>query len=204
MLCIVLWGIGCCALTFKFWGAGSDAQAAAASFAGALFGGGALLLGNWINRFNDHKKVAQEQACEVKKLKALIAAKLIDVVRSLLQAKSDIEMQNMRLYQPPPMPFTDSLGAKLLILEMGAIDAIMTLRSNLAITRQNMDAVTVRARFEALEPESLLNGLAHDMTVLAEVFMHIAPDRKIRGYGPVPEPVTEILTRTAQHLRGLG
>jgi hypothetical protein len=42
-------------------GIGHD-QAAAPGLAGALFGGAALLLGNWINRANDRFKVAQEQA----------------------------------------------------------------------------------------------------------------------------------------------
>lgn len=53
------------------WGIGHD-QAAAAGLAGALFGGAALLLGNWINRANDRFKAAQEQAGQVEKLKTML------------------------------------------------------------------------------------------------------------------------------------
>ena len=42
-------------LACRPWGIGHD-QAAAAGLAGALFGGAALLLGNWINRANDRFK----------------------------------------------------------------------------------------------------------------------------------------------------
>lgn len=41
--------------------------------------------------------------------------------------------------RPRQMPFTESLGMKLLALEQGVIDAIATLRSNLAATRKSMD-----------------------------------------------------------------
>lgn len=78
------------------------------------------------------------------------------------------------------MPFTDSLGTKLLVLKKGAIDAIAILRSNLAVTRQSMDEMAAGARFGLLKAISLSNGLGHDMTVLAEAFTHIAPTRKLR------------------------
>jgi hypothetical protein len=187
-------------------------QAAAAGLAGALFGGAALLLGNWINRANDRFKAAQEQAGQIEKLKILIAAELVDVACGLMSAKQLVdaaiislraggpvsETLDMSLYRPRLMPFTDSLGPKLLALEKGAIDAITTLRSNLAVTRQSMDEVTAGARFGLLKATSLSNGLGHDMSILAEVFTHIAPTRKLLPLGAEPELVAEVLNRAAK------
>lgn len=197
-------------LASRPWGIGHD-QAAAAGLAGALFGGAALLLGNWINRANDRFKAAQEQAGQIEKLKTMIAAELVDVACGLMSAKQLVdaaiisaraggqvsEALDMSPYRPRQMPFTDSLGTKLLALEKGAIDAIATLRSNLAVTRQSMDEVTAGARFGLLKATSLSNGLGHDMTVLAEVFTHIAPARKLLIADAEPELVTEILKRAA-------
>lgn len=198
-------------LACRPWGIGHD-QAAAAGLAGALFGGAALLLGNWINRANDRFKAAQEQAGQIEKLKTMIAAELVDVACGLMSAKQLVdaaiinaraggqvsEALDMSPYRPRQMPFTDSLGTKLLVFEKGAIDAIATLRSNLAATRQGMDEVTAGARFDLLKATSLSNGLGHDMTVLAEVFTHIAPTRKLLIADAEPELVTEILKRAAE------
>jgi hypothetical protein len=187
-------------------------QAAAASLAGALFGGAALLLGNWINRANDQCKTAREQAGEIEKLKTMIAAELVDVACGLMSAKQLVdaaiisaraggqvsETLDMSSYRPRQMPFTDSLGTKLLILKNGAIDAIATLRSNLAVTRQLMDEVTAGARFGLPKATFLSNTLSQDMTVLAEVFTHIAPTRKLLIADAEPELVTEILKRAAK------
>ncbi len=193
------------------WGSGHD-QAAAAGLAGALFGGAALLLGNWINRANDRFKAALEQSGQVEKLKVMIGAELVDVACGLMSAKQLVdaaiislraggpvsETLDMSQYRPRQMPFTDSLGTKLLALGKGAIDAIATLRSNLAVTRQSMDEVTAGARFGLLKATSLSNGLGHDISVLAEAFTHIAPTRKLLLTDAEPELVTEILKRAAR------
>jgi hypothetical protein len=114
-----------------------DDLGAAAGLAGALFGGAALLLGNWINRFNDRLKAAQEQAAEVGKLK--IAAELVDVACGLMSAKQLVdaaivvlqaggpvsETLDMSAYRPRQMPFTDSLGTKLLALEQRAARTLL-------------------------------------------------------------------------------
>ena len=211
LLFAALVGFGWYVLACSPWGIGHD-QAAAAGLAGALFGGAALLLGNWINRANDRLKAAREQAGQVEKLKAMIAAELVDVACGLMSAKQLVdsaiisaraggqvsETMDMSPYRPRQMPFTDSLGMKLLALEKGGIDAIATLRSNLAVTRQDMDEVTSGARFGLLKATSLSNGLGHDMTVLAEVFTYIAPTRKLLIADAEPELVTEILKRAAK------
>lgn len=129
------------------------------------------------------------------------AKQLVDAAIISARAGGQVsEALDMSSYRPRQMPFTDSLGAKLLAFEKGAIDAIATLRSNLAVTRQGMDEVTAGARFGLLKATSLSNGLSHDMTVLAEVFAHVAPTRMllIADADAEPELVTEILKRAAQ------
>jgi hypothetical protein len=200
-------------LACRPWGIGHD-QAAAAGLAGALFGGAALLLGNWINRANDRFKAAQDQAGQVEKLNTMIAAELVNVACGLMSAKQLVDSAvisaraggqvpdalDLSLYRPRQMPFTCGLGTKLLALEKEAIDAIATLQSNLAVTRQGMDEVTAGARFGLLKATSLSNCLGHDMAVLAEVFTHIAPTRRFSIADAEPELATEILKRAAKPL----
>lgn len=209
LLFVVLIGAG--GYVMEYRPCGLD-QAAAAGLTGALFGGAALLLGNWVNRYNDRVKAEQDQASQVEKLKAMIAAELVDVALGLMRAKQLVDAAiiilraggpvsatlDMSPYRPRQMPFTDSLGTKLLALGNGAIDAIATLRSNLAVTRLSMDEVTAGAHFGLLKATSLSDGLGHDMTILAEVFTHIAPNRMLRMPDKEPGLVTEILKRAAQ------
>lgn len=71
--------------------------------AGALFGGAGLLLGNWINRFNDRLKASKEQTAEVGKLKAMIAAELIDMACGLISAKQLIDAAIVNLEAGGPV-----------------------------------------------------------------------------------------------------
>lgn len=88
------------------------------------------------------------------------------------------------------------------MLETPAVDALTTLRSNLAQTHRSMEgrAETVKATFglSMTIATSLSNGLAHDMTVLVEAIEHIAPTRKLALPGNEPELATEIQRRAAQ------
>lgn len=92
VLFLALVAFGWYVLAFRPWGISHD-QAAAAGLAGALFGGAALLLGNWINRVSDRLKAAQEQADQVEKLKAMIAAELVDVACGLMSAKQLVDVE---------------------------------------------------------------------------------------------------------------
>ena len=189
----------------------------AASLAGALFGGAAVLLGNWINRSNERHKSAMELGKKSATLKAMIAAELVNLTAGLLDSKrimdagitslkaggGGVGQLDMSQYLPRHMPFTESLGVELLTLETPAVDALATLLLNLAQTRQSMEshAEIVKATFglSMTTATSLSNGLAHDMTVLAEVFEHVAPTRKLKLPGEQqPELVTEILKKAAK------
>ena len=57
---------GLCLVAYRPWGLD---PVAAASLAGALFGGAALLLGNWINRTYESRRFNNERAQRVEMLK---------------------------------------------------------------------------------------------------------------------------------------
>lgn len=62
-------------------------QASAAAFSGAIYGGAALLLGNWINRVSEWRCSAAEGAQRIEKLKVLLTAELVDVAVGLIEAR---------------------------------------------------------------------------------------------------------------------
>ena len=199
-----IWFVAC-----RPWGLDPSA---AASLAGALFSGAAVLLGNWINRANSSHQNFREMDERRKKLETLIAAELVGVAVGLIDAKKLMDAAivsamaqgsvatrlDLDRYRPRAMPFTESLGTELLLLEQQAIDALTTLRSNLAITQHEMDEITAGAIFGLLKATTLSNGLGHDMTVLAETLESIAPRRKLRLAGKEPELAIDILKRAAQ------
>jgi hypothetical protein len=185
--------------------------AASAALAGALIGGAAILLGNWINRRNESDAAETELEQRKVKLRTLLAAELANVAASLiaakqfvdaalisLQAGGNVDQQQDMTWLMPPRPWNDRLDVDLLILERPAIDALMTLRSNLFMTGRAMDAITEgRDNFGWLRSSALSKGLAHDMTVLIKVFEHIAPNRKFVLDDKPAESVTSILKRLA-------
>jgi hypothetical protein len=190
--------------------------AAGASLAGALFGAAAILLANWISRANDQHKAAMNRQQQGAKLTTLIAAEMVDVTAGLLESKQlmDAAIKAIRAggtaggqidlsqFMPRGMPLTESLGTELLLLEGPAVDALATLRSNLAQTRKTMEgyATVVKATngISMTIATALSNALGHDMTILAEVFMHIAPTRQLRLPGEDgPRLASDILKQAA-------
>lgn len=209
VLFVALIACGLCFVAFRPWGL--DLSAASA-LAGALFGGGAVLLGNWISRVNSGRQNRLEIEERRIKIEALIAAELVGVATSLIHAKKLMDAAigsattqgsvptqiDLSRYRPNAMSYTDSLGTELLLLDRQSIDALATLRSNLAITLQEMDEISAGANFGLLKATSLSNALGHDMSVLANTFERIAPARKLQFSGQLPELVTNILKRAAQ------
>ena len=185
---------------------------ASAALAGALFGGAALLLGNWINRCNEVGAGAAELEERKAKLKTLLAAELVNVAASLIDAKRFVDAALVTLeaggtveprqdmsWLMPPRPFNDRLDLEILILEQPAIDALVTLRSNLWKTGRAMTAITEgRDVYGWLRATALSGGLAHDMTVLTKVFEHIAPTREFALEYKSPELAISILKRLAK------
>jgi len=115
-----------------------------------------------------------------------------------LDAGGTVGEQQDMTWLMPPRPFNDRLDLELLILDQPAIDALVTLRSNLSRTGRSMEAITDgRDTFGWLRATSLSRGLAHDMSVLAEAFGHIAPNRTFVMDGKPAELVISILKRIA-------
>ncbi len=84
------------------------------------------------------------------------------------------------------------------MLDSQAVDALTILRSNLNVTRAAMDDVSKEGRMGMLRAGTLSKSLALDMGVLAEVFGHIAPERKFQREGEGAELVSVILTKAAK------
>lgn len=201
---LVILGLGLMA-----WQSQQLDAAAVATLVGALFGGAAVLLGNWISRRNEKQRATEALEQRRAKLTTLIAAEIVNVAVGLIDAKDLLgaaletlqaggpvtDHLDMSHYLPRDLPLTDRLGVELLILEQPAIDSLATLRTNLAITRMLMEEVTRGGRFGLLRITALSNGLRHDMGVLADVFEHIAPARKLALPDQQAELATVILRR---------
>lgn len=209
ILFLLLTGFGTWVIVSKPWALD---PASAAALSGSMYGGAALLLGNWINRLVDWHRTTVDAAQRVEKLKALIAAELVDVAIGLMDAKQLMDAAinsltaggpvstslDMSRYRPRAMSLTENLGTDLLMLETVVIDALATLRTNLTVTRQAMDDITFGANFGLLRATELSNGLGHDMTVLSQTIQHVAPDRKLQMPGNEPELLTRILERSSR------
>lgn len=201
-LCLILVAVGFVVVHSKVTGLHEEA---AAALAGAVFGGAALLLGNWINRRNERHRAEAELGKRRQQVHTLITAELVSLGAGLLGSRefidSAIETANAQGYVhthcdltalgPRAMPLTDNLGVELLVLEPAALDALTTLRSNLAITRAHMDAITEgRAQFERFSVTTIAKMLRDDMGLLAEVFGLVARTRQ----WTLPDGRTELAT----------
>ena len=129
--------------------------AAASTLAGALFGGAAILLGNWINRSNEWKRAAQDLDKRRAKLKKLISAELGIVAAGYLHSKNRVDFAlalraddsghanplplpdqaELTRFLPRSTPLTNSLGVELLTLEVPAIDSLANFQGRMTITR---------------------------------------------------------------------
>lgn len=188
----------------------------ASTLAGALIGGAAVLLGNFINRLHTITESEAAARLRVANLKTLIAGELVNVTAGLLDSKTLVDSAigqinaggpppgqiDLTKYAPRPMPFTDGLGEKLLELDQKSVDAIVTLRSNLSETRRTMHEEATLARatmgLSLTTATKLSNAVAHDLSVLIVAFEHIAPTRKLAIGDAPPELVTAILKRAKE------
>jgi len=169
-----------------------DQAIVGATIVGALLGGAAILLGTWIARYNDRVKAAEDLKLRRTQLKMLITPELVNVAAGLIGADEFVsaayatqETQggpialDLTLFLPRDMPFTFGLGFELCILDSSELDALVTLRSNLAVTRDAMtDIMAQEAGVWRFGVEGLMNNLRHAIGIAAECFERIAPDRR--------------------------
>lgn len=203
VLFIGLVGLGLWCVTQRPWGL---QPTDAAALAGALFGSAAALLGNWINRINELRKADEERGQRVEALRAVIADELANVAAGLIDAKrlmdagvaqvqatgAGLGQIDLTIHLPRPMPCTDGFGIALLDLGPKAAALLTTLRSNLAVTRTDMDSVSAEVRIthglSLLTAMRLSNGLGHAMRIVAQAFAEIAPERRMTLPGSEDEP----------------
>ena len=192
----------------------ADEAIVIATLAGALFGGAAILCGNWINRANDRRRSAAEEEERHARLKMLITAELVNVAAGYLGTKKLMDAALESVYQtggslpdasllmqhlPRAMPLTLNLGVELLALEKPAIDAVVTLQSNLTITRLRMEEVVGgEVHIGLLRLQGIAASLCHDMEILAQCFDHIAPTRKMAMMDEPPELASDLLRLVAR------
>ncbi len=179
--------------------------------AGVVIGAGVVLLGNWINRLNDGVRNKSERDDRREKLKTLIAAELVDVAASLISAEEYFRSAftalqssggavhlNVFRYSPRELGITEQLGSELLLLDLGALDALTTLRANLVVTRRQMeDSGTREGGAWQTDVAGLLASLRHSIGVLGEALKHIAPTRQLQLPGHSPERASVLLRRIA-------
>jgi hypothetical protein len=179
---------------------------------GSLIGAAAILSGVLFDRQQRRADEVASRAERHKKLKALIAAELVNVTAGLIDAKRfvDSAIRASRLGHPPdrsdivrhlprPMPFTNNLGVELLVLSQREIDVLATLRNNLMATEVSMNEQSEsKQAFTFLPAKSIQSGLHHDMRILAEAFGAFAPDRKLSFDEKEPELASALLVRLSQ------
>ena len=185
-------------------------SSALAPLVGALFGAAASLLGSSINGWNAGFKASREAKERVAKIKALIAAELVNVAAGLMDAKRYVDARlrtldaggsvpegdDLTRYIPKPMPFTESLGTELLLLGQQDIDVLATLRSNLARTALSMREITEgKQRLNLLSLGRLEASIRYDLDILAQTFDQIAPERQLAIEEQSAEYASSILRR---------
>jgi len=179
---------------------------------GSLTGAAAILSGVLFDR--QQRRADELEATEARrhKIKALIAAELVNVASGLIGAKdfmdsaaqatrsgSSAPTGDLLRHLPRPMPFTANLGVELLVLSQREIDVLATLRANLTISEASMrDEIDNRQEFGWLVCKRICNGIRHDIGVLAEAFSEFAPTRKLALGGKEPELASALLTRLSR------
>ena len=198
----------------KFFGlSAQDNASLSGALGGALVGAAGALLAMLIVDWR--QQVAAELALSrrIENTKKLIASELVNVAVGMIDSKRTVDIavetvrsggvltstENFAREMPRSMPFTDSLGPELLVLDGNAIDALVTLKANMERTAEGMIEVTSgRRQFGMLTAQQISSGIAHDMGILAQCFEHFAPNRKLKLARDVePELATELLKRYA-------
>jgi hypothetical protein len=196
---IVIWAGPCIGLEAEATGA----------LAGALMGGAGVLLAGMLDRAarrtDDH---AAEQS-KIAKLKALVAAELVNVASGALEAHRSVAGMvrglaagaspggvDLSLYAPRMMPVSAALGSELLMLGEREIDVLTTLWGNLQLTRDDIRQLSARP-LSQMDATTLSNQIAHDMGILAQAFEEFAPKRQLQMPGQEPALASTLLRSEA-------
>jgi hypothetical protein len=184
---------------------------AAMGLGGSLIGAGVGLVGHWFNRLYQRLAKEKRDAAEIRKIKALVTAELVNVSFGLIGAERSLAACVKAIYagasvggdvyglSPRPIPRTSGMSSELLLLTEREIDVLATLESNLALTRLAVDEVaTKHATMSLLVAQRLLGHVRGDMDLLRQAFECFAPERKFQLEDGKPELATEILGRISK------
>lgn len=162
------------------------------ALAGALISGAALLLGNWINRYNDRYLVEEETEKNRVKLKALIVPNLVNVFYNLMYIKNQLDNfseysvgYNEKLEDSEFYDFISKisvtilsleyLGAELLLLEKHDINSLAMLRIGLEETRILVGNISLYRGQHAFDNPFLSEKIKANMGLLCTAFEQITP-----------------------------
>jgi hypothetical protein len=179
---------------------------------GSLIGAAAILSGVLFDRQQRRADDLLSKAEDRRKLKAIIAAELVNVAAGLIGAKNfldsavhetstgrSVPSADLFRHLPRPMPFTDNLGVELLLLSQREVDVLATLCSNLAISKMSIGREIERGETVGwLACKKIQGGVRHDMAILAEAFTELAPERKLTLGGNGPELASTLLARMSR------
>lgn len=171
------------------------------ALAGALWGGATLLLGNWINRYNDRRLVEEEITGRRDKSKVLITSELDHVARNLFYAREkidgifsainkvqviDSQGLDMSRYYPQTLYFFDHLGIDIIILDKNTVDSLVALRSNLEMSKISTERLSRTTHIDASNAIKFSLILKSNMDCLCKAFKNIEPNHKFK-LGDQPE-----------------
>jgi len=184
-------------------------KGASATLVGALWGAGAVLLGNGINRYQENRKKATDLQEKQQNLRTFL---MVDIVRIMIQhiknttetkkyrnrmEKSQCSLNlNLQQYYPRESGFYEKFAEMLLFLPPKEIDALAIFYNNLELTRKCFDDC-INQPIEILSLGRIVNSMRHDCEMAAEVVSLIAPERKIQMPGKDPELFVEMLLKAA-------
>ena len=170
----------------------SKEQSAAA--AGALFSGAALLFGNWINRWSTTRRASDEAARRqeesLRKLKLMLAGefqmlalgladalKLLHAANVSRTAGGSVSKVPITKYLPPAGScLMDSSNIELSALDEASLKALMNLRHNIWVSRNEFEDLSVQSEPTMISLGKVLNGTQHTMQSLQAVIKQICPD----------------------------
>jgi hypothetical protein len=208
-------GLSAPALGPKLFGLSAENNAAlSGALGGALLGAAGALVAMLIVDWRQRAAAADALSERKRNAEKLITAELVNAAFAMIATKRNLEedledanrgvtlptTKHFGRDMPRAMPLTDGLGADLLILDSEAIDALVTLKSNMARSGEAMEEVTSGRRpYGGWVAGQLSAALRHDMSVLAECFDKFAPTRKFKlAVGSKPELASEALRRFAE------
>jgi hypothetical protein len=184
---------------------------AAMGLGGSLIGAGIGLVGHWFNRLYQRLAKDKKDAAEIRKIKALVTAELVNVSFGLIGAERTLAGLVKAIYagasvgnevfglSPRPTPRSSGMSSELLLLTEREIDVLATLESNLALTRLAVDeAANGLSTMSSLTAQRILGHVRGDMELLRQAFECFAPERKFQLEDGKPELATEILGRISK------